>query len=91
MEIASDIKLSFFDEDKRGTQWDRIQALSKIQPKLKTFNRDLRNLIILMQYTTMKDVWHEIDDKAYPLNSPNKAEIIKRARMNWIQKAKQIK
>jgi hypothetical protein len=68
-----------------------MKVLSKIQPKMKAFNKDLRKLIILMEYTTMDDVWREISNQAYALKAPDKAAIITRARKNWIQTAKHIR
>ena len=91
MQIAYDIKIGFFDEDKKATEWERMKVLSKIQPKMKAFNKDLRKLIVLMEYTTMDDVWREISNQAYALKAPDKAAIITRARKNWIQTAKHIR
>ena len=61
-----------------------------IRPKLKKMNKQLKRLTRAVKYTTMGDVWMEIDEGARPAKT-NKAEIAAAAKRRWKQVGKNVK
>lgn len=63
IDIVSDIRLVCLSGMKM-TEKERIELLFGIRPKLRLLNRNLRRLMLAVKYTSLSDVWREIDCKA---------------------------
>ena len=49
---------------KPATEKERIEVILGIRPKLRLMNQKLRRLTIAVKYTSLADVWAEIDYNA---------------------------
>jgi len=63
IDIVNDIRLVCLS-DMKMTEKERIEILFGIRPKLRLLNRDLRRLTLAVKYTSLSDVWREIDCRA---------------------------
>lgn len=63
IDICNDIRQVCLSDTKM-TEKERIEIVFAIRPKLKLMNRKLRQLTLAVKYTTMGDVWAEIDIRA---------------------------
>ena len=63
IDIVNDIRLVCLS-DMKMTEKERIEILFGIRPKLRLLNRTLRRLTLAVKYTSLSDVWREIDCRA---------------------------
>ena len=63
IDIVNDIRLVCLS-DMKMTEKERIEILFGIRPKLRLLNRNLRRLTLAVKYTSLSDVWREIDCRA---------------------------
>lgn len=89
IEIVNDIRTICLSGNKM-TEKERMEIVFGIRPKLKTMNRQLKRLTRAVKYTTMGDIWLEIDEGARPAKT-NKAEIVAAAKRRWKQVGKNVK
>lgn len=68
VDIVNDIRLTCLSDIKM-TEKERMEIVFGIRPKLKSMNRKLRHLARAVKYTSLNDVWLEIDSRArQPVN-----------------------
>lgn len=89
IEIVNDIRTVCLSGNKM-TEKERMEIVFGIRPKLKTMNRQLKRLTRAVKYTTMGDIWLEIDEGTRPAKA-NKAEIAAAAKRRWKQVSKNVK
>lgn len=89
IEIVNDIRTVCLSGNKM-TEKERMETVFGIRPKLKTMNRQLKRLTRAVKYTTMNDIWLEIDEGARP-DKADKAEIVAAAKRRWKQVGKNVK
>ncbi len=65
IEIVNDIRTVCLSGNKM-TEKERVEIVFGIRPKLKKMNKQLKRLTRAVKYTTMGDVWMEIDEGARP-------------------------
>jgi len=63
IDIVNDIRLVCLS-DMKMTEKERIEILFGIRPKLRLLNRSLCRLTLAVKYTSLSDVWREIDCSA---------------------------
>lgn len=63
IDIVNDIRLVCLS-DMKMTEKERIEILFGIRPKLRLLNRSLCSLTLAVKYTSLSDVWREIDCRA---------------------------
>lgn len=89
-DIVNDItKLCFGDgenEASKMTEKERIELVFGIRPKLKAMNYKLKRLALAIKYTSLTDVWRDIQYEAKPTKT--KADIAKRSLQRWSDAAK---
>ncbi len=61
-DICNDIRQVCFSDIKM-TEKERIEIVFAIRPKLKLMNQKLRRLTLAVKYTSLQDVWYDIDDR----------------------------
>lgn len=83
IEIVNDIRTVCLSGNKM-TEKERVEIVFGIRPKLKKMNKQMKRLTRAVKYTTMGDVWMEIDEGARPTKA-NKAEIAAAAKRRWKQ------
>lgn len=89
IEIVNDIRTVCLSGNKM-TEKERMEIVFGIRPKLKTMNKQLKRLTRAVKYTTMGDVWMEIDEGSHPAKA-DKAEIATAAKRRWKQVSKNVK
>lgn len=89
IEIVNDIRTVCLSNNKM-TENDRMEVVFGIRPKLKTMNRQLRRLTRAVKYTSMSDVWLEIDENARP-PAADKKGIADAAKRRWRQIGKNVR
>ncbi len=47
--------------DTKMTEKERLEVVFGIRPKIKDFNKKLRHLVMAVKYTSLSDIWLEID------------------------------
>lgn len=65
VEIVNDIRMACLSDNKM-TEKERMEIVFGIRPKLKMMNKKLQRLTKAVKYTTMGDIWREIDEGALP-------------------------
>lgn len=88
VEIVNDIRTACLSENKM-TEKERMEIVFGIRPKLKLMNKKLQRLTKAVKYTTMGDIWREIDEGARPVT--DKRDIVEAARRRWRQIGKNVK
>lgn len=63
VDIVNDIRQVCLS-DMKMTEKERIEIVFGIRPKLRLLNRNLRRLTLALKYTSLSDVWREIDCRA---------------------------
>lgn len=86
VDIVNDIRQVCLSQTKM-TEKQRVEIVFAIRPKLKAMNRKLRHLILAVKYTSLADVWAEIDEGARP-DKADKVEITKAAMRRWKRNSK---
>ena len=69
VEIVNDIRLVCLSDIKM-TEKERTEIFFGVRPKLKEMNRKLQRLVRAVKYTSLSDVWNEINGR-----QPSKAEV----------------
>ena len=88
VEIVNDIRTACLSENKM-TEKERMEIVFGIRPKLKMMNKKLQRLTKAVKYTTMGDIWREIDEGARPVT--DKREIVEAAKRRWRQIGKNVR
>lgn len=86
VEIVNDIRQVCLSDTKM-TEKQRIEIVFAIRPKMQRINRKLRHLALAVKYTSLADVWAEIEEGARPQKA-DKAEIVRNAMRRWKQSGK---
>lgn len=90
LDVIMDIRKVCFEKSKM-TEEEKNKVISSIRPKLRTINKQLRQLTLTLRYTSFLDVWNELIDRAYYLNPATKHDIITRCRRQWWNNAKSVR
>lgn len=88
VEIVNDIRMACLAENKM-TERERMEIVFGIRPKLKLMNTKLQRLTKAVKYTTMSDIWYEIDEGARPV--ADKRDIVEAAKRRWTQIGKNVR
>lgn len=88
VEIVNDIRMACLAENKM-TERERMEIVFGIRPKLKLMNTKLQRLTKAVKYTTMSDIWYEIDEGARPI--ADKRDIVEAAKRRWKQIGKNVR
>ena len=80
VEIVNDIRQVCLSDIKM-TEKERIEIVFSIRPKLKLMNRKLKRLTRAVKYTSMADVWAEIEGGAR--QPADKKKIVNEAMERW--------
>lgn len=88
VEIVNDIRMACLAENKM-TKRERMEIVFGIRPKLKLMNTKLQRLTKAVKYTTMSDIWYEIDEGARPV--ADKRDIVEAAKRRWKQIGKNVR
>ena len=88
VEIVNDIRMACLAENKM-TERERMEIVFGIRPKLKLMNTKLQRLTKAVKYTTMSDIWYEIDEGARPV--ADKRNIVEAAKRRWKQIGKNVR
>ena len=73
--------------DTKMTEKERMEVIFGIRPKLKLMNRKLQRLIKAVKYTSLGDVWAEIDQDAR--TGADKKSIVEESMLRWKRSARQ--
>ena len=71
------------------TEKERMEVVFGIRPKLKLMNKKLQRLTIAVKYTTMGDIWIEIDGGSVPV--ADKRDIVEAAQRRWRQNGRKVR
>lgn len=85
LDIVNDIRLICLSGSKM-TERERIQIVFDVRPKLKKINKKLRQLTKAVKYTSLNDVWLEVEGKARP--TADKAVIVERCHLRWKERCR---
>lgn len=88
VEIVNDIRMACLAENKM-TERERMEIVFGIRPKLNLMNTKLQRLTKAVKYTTMSDIWYEIDEGARPV--ADKRDIVEAAKRRWKQIGKNVR
>lgn len=77
VEIVNDIR-SVCISDNKMTEKERMEIVFGIRPKLRMMNQKLQRLTKAVKYTTLGDIWLEIDEGARPV--ADKRDIVEAAK-----------
>ena len=88
VEIVNDIRTACLSDNKM-TEKERMEVVFGIRPKLKLMNKKLQRLTIALKYTTMGDIWIEIDGGSLPV--ADKRDIVEAARRRWKQNGRKVR
>lgn len=88
VEIVNDIRMACLADNKM-TERERMEIVFGIRPKLKQMNTKLQRLTKAVKYTTMSDIWYEIDEGARPV--ADKRDIVEAAKRRWKQIGKNVR
>lgn len=85
VDIVNDVRQVCLSDTKM-TEKERLEVLFGIRSKLKTMNRTLKRLIRAVKYTSLADVWAEIDYNAR--SEADKPTIVQQCKERWKRNAK---
>ena len=88
VEIVNDIRTACLSDNKM-TEKERMEVVFGIRPKLKLMNKKLQRLTIAVKYTTMRDIWIEIDGGSVPV--ADKRDIVEAAQRRWRQNGRKVR
>ena len=88
VEIVNDIRMACLSDNKM-TEKERMEIVFGIRPKLKMMNKKLQRLTKAVKYTTMCDIWREIDEGARP--AADKRDIVEAAKLRWRQIGRNVR
>ena len=86
VEIVNDIRHVCLTGNKM-TEKERVEIVIDIRPKLKVMNKKLQRLTIAVKYTSMGDIWAEIDGGSNK-DRANKEQIVKDCMARWKRSGK---
>ena len=88
VEIVNDIRMACLS-DNMMTEKERMEIVFGIRPKLKMMNKKLQRLTKAVKYTTMGDIWREIDEGSRPVT--DKRDIVEAAKRRWRQIGRNVR
>ena len=88
VEIVNDIRTVCLSKNKM-TEQQRLEIVFNIRPKLQVMNKKLKRLTIAVKYTSMNDVWLEINEGTRP--RADKTQIIEDAKRRWKQIGRNVR
>ena len=88
VEIVNDIRTVCLSKNKM-TEKERMEVVFGIRPKLKVMNKKLQRLTKAVKYTSMGDIWLEIDEGSKPQKA-NKQGIVNAAKRRWKQAGRNV-
>ena len=88
VEIVNDIRTVCLSKNKM-TEQQRLEIVFNIRPKLQVMNKKLKRLTIAVKYTSMNDVWLEINEGTRPM--ADKTHIIEDAKRRWKQIGRNVR
>ena len=88
VEIVNDIRTACLSDNKM-TEKKQKEVVFGIRPKLQLMNRKLQRLTIAVKYTTMGDIWIEIDGGSVPV--ADKRDIVEAAQRRWRQNGRKVR
>lgn len=88
VEVVNDIRTACLGNNKM-TEKERMEIVFAIRPKLRVMNRTLQRLTKAVKYTTMGDIWLEIDEGARPV--ADKRDIVEASMRRWRQNGKNVR
>lgn len=88
VEIVNDIRTVCLSKNKM-TEQQRLEIVFNIRPKLQVMNKKLKRLTIAVKYTSMNDVWLEINECTRPM--ADKTQIIEDAKRRWKQIGRNVR
>lgn len=88
VEIVNDIRTVCLSKNKM-TEQQRLEIVFNIRPKLQVMNKKLKRLTIAVKYTSMNDVWLEINEGTRPV--ADKTQIIEDAKRRWKQIGRNVR
>ena len=88
VEVVNDIRMACLSDNKM-TEKERMEIVFGIRPKLKLMNKKLQRLTKAVKYTTMGDIWREIDEGARP--AADKRDIVEAAKRRWRQIGRNVR
>lgn len=80
VEIVNDIRQVCLSDNKM-TEKERMEIVFAIRPKLKSMNKKLKRLTRAVKYTSMTDIWTEIEAGAR--DPADKKKIVREAMERW--------
>ena len=86
IDVVEDIRKVCFGKAKM-TEKERIMQISKIRPKLRKLNKQMRCLTLAIKYTSLTDIWNDIKGRAYDFRPKSKKDIAERCMQAWKDKA----
>jgi hypothetical protein len=88
LDIVNDIRQVCLSNIKM-TEKQRAEIVFAIRPKLKAINKKLHHLTLAVKYSSMSDVWNEIDEGT--IEKADNANIAKAAKLRWKLRARKVK
>ena len=85
VEIVNDIRLVCLSGNKM-TEKERVEIVFGIRPKLKVMNKKLQRLTKAVKYTSMTDIWAEIEEGSH--DKADKKAIVKDCMNRWKRNGK---
>ena len=85
VEIVNDIRLVCLSGNKM-TEKERVEIVFGIRPKLKVMNKKLQRLTKAVKYTSMADIWAEIEEGSH--DKADKKTIVKDCMNRWKRNGK---
>ena len=82
VEIVNDVRSACLSDHKM-TEKERMEIVFAIRPKLKRLNKDIRRLSRAVKYTSLGDIWLDIEENAYI--KADKPGIAEKAHRRWRQ------
>lgn len=88
VEIVNDIRTACLSDNKM-TEKERMEIVFGIRPKLQMMNKTLQRLTKAVKYTSLGDIWREIDEGARPV--ADKRDIVEAAQRRWRQNGRNVR
>lgn len=85
VEIVNDIRMACLSDNKM-TEKERMEIVFGIRPKLKMMNKKLQRLTKAVKYTSMSDIWAEIEEGSH--DKADKKTIVKDCMNRWKRNGK---
>ena len=88
VEIVNDIRIACLSDNKM-TEHQRLEIVFNVRPKLQLMNKKLQRLTIAVKYTSLNDVWLEINEGTRP--KADKKRIVEDAKRRWKQVGRNVR